>query len=84
MTDHPDRLQRCFSLAFPGISANQIRDASTASIADWDSIANINLLCLIEEEFNIEIAASDLEGLTSFPLILQYLNTRLSEGVVAR
>jgi len=76
MSDHQDRLQRCFSLVFPGISTNEIRDASVASIPDWDSIANINLLCLIEEEFEIEIAAPDLESLTSFPLILRYLETR--------
>jgi len=76
MSDHQDRLQRCFSLVFPGVGANEIRNASIASIADWDSMSNINLLCLIEEEFEIEIAASDLEKLTSFPLILQYLETR--------
>lgn len=84
MSDHQDRLQRCFSLVFPGISAKELREASVANIADWDSIANINLLCLIEEEFEIEIAAPDLERLTSFPLILQYLETRHPARSVVR
>jgi acyl carrier protein len=76
MIDHQDRLQRCFSLVFPGLDPNEISNASIASVADWDSISNINLLCLIEEEFEIEIRASDLENLTSFALILQYLETQ--------
>jgi acyl carrier protein len=84
MSAHQDRLQRCFLLVFTGLSANEIHDASVANITDWDSIANINLLCLIEEEFGIEIAAPDLERLTSFPLILQYLETRHAERVVVR
>jgi acyl carrier protein len=76
MIDHRDRLQRCFSLVFPALDPNEISNASVASVADWDSISNINLLCLIEEEFEIEIRASDLENLTSFALILQYLETQ--------
>jgi acyl carrier protein len=73
MSEHSSRLARCFELAFPGIGPNEIQTGSVASIAAWDSISNINLLCLIEEEFQIEIAADDLERLTSFQLILRYL-----------
>jgi hypothetical protein len=74
MSENQERLHRCFELAFPGIGSNEVLNGSVATIAAWDSIANINLLCLIEEEFQIEIPASDLETLTSFPLILRYLN----------
>jgi len=76
MSDPESRLKQCFSTVFPGLDAERIRDASVASVGEWDSIANINLLCLIEEEFAIEIAPGDLEQLTSFSLLLQYLQTR--------
>jgi len=73
MNEFEERLQRCFSAVFAGLGINEVRNASVASIAEWDSFANINLLCVVEEEFNIAIAADDLEGLTSYAAILRYL-----------
>jgi acyl carrier protein len=73
MSDYEERLQQCFAAVFPGLDAVELRDASISSVAEWDSVANINLLCVVEEEFGIEIAPGDLEQLTSFTLILRYL-----------
>lgn len=73
MSDIEDRLQRCFGLVFPQLPAGQFGGASVQSVAEWDSLANINLLSLIEEEFAVEIPSADLEGLTSFGAIVQYL-----------
>jgi acyl carrier protein len=73
MSGYEDRLQRCFSLVFPTLPPAEIPNASVARIADWDSLANINLVCVIEEEFGFEFKADDLEGLTSYALILQHL-----------
>jgi acyl carrier protein len=75
MSDHEGRLSQCFTTVFPGLSTGEIGTATTKSVADWDSMANINLLCVVEEEFGVEIAAEDLEELTSFAAILQYLKT---------
>jgi acyl carrier protein len=76
MSDYENRLQRCFVLVFPALPADRLSDASVQSVGEWDSLANINLLSLIEEEFGIEIPTADLEGLTSFATILEYLRTR--------
>jgi acyl carrier protein len=76
MSDYADRLQKCFAVVFPALDVAEIRNASVTSVGDWDSLANVNLLCVLEEEFNIEIAAGELEALTSFPAILRYLETR--------
>ena len=75
MSGYEDRLQRCFSLVFPTLPTAEIANASVASVAEWDSLANINLICVIEEEFGFEFKADDLEGLTSYALILQHLQS---------
>ena len=74
MSDNADRLRRCFSLVFPSLPENAISAASVRTVADWDSLANINLLTVIEEEFGIAIAAADLPKLTSFQLLADYLD----------
>jgi acyl carrier protein len=44
----------------------ELTDAKTADdIEGWDSIAHINLIFAIEEEFGIKFSTSDLEGLGS-------------------
>jgi acyl carrier protein len=76
MSDDQDRLQRCFALVFPELPESEIRGASIESVAQWDSLANINLVTLVEEDFQVEISLEDLEKLTSFEAILQYLQSR--------
>jgi len=76
MGDYGTRLRQCFSVVFPSIGSDDIPNASVRNVAEWDSMANINLLCVIEEEFEIEIPTGDLETLTSFNAILAYLETR--------
>ena len=46
------------------------------SVADWDSIAAINLLTVVEEHFVLEVPPEDIEDLVSFELILDYLEKR--------
>jgi len=73
MTDMRSSLSRCFRAVFPGLSDEDVEGASLASVADWDSIAAINLLTVVEEEFGIQVPAEDIENLISFELILDYL-----------
>jgi len=72
-----DRLTQSFAAVFPDLGAPEIRAATTKSVGEWDSMANINLLCVIEEEFGIEIPGEDLEGLDSFAALLRYLQGRV-------
>lgn len=73
MSNQRQRLIACFSTVFPDISMEEIERLSTAGYPEWDSIAGIQLACVIEEEFNIAIESTDLEELTSFDLVLDYL-----------
>jgi acyl carrier protein len=53
------RLQDLFRMAF-GDDAIEIHDELSASDrADWDSVANLNLMFLIEQEFGIEFKGSE-------------------------
>ena len=73
MNDVTDRLIRCFTAVFPTLDEAQIRHASTSSLGTWDSLATINLVAIIEEEFGLQIALDELEQMVSFELILDYL-----------
>lgn len=60
------KLARCFSSIFPQMDAKLYASASVENTAEWDSIAQVTLLTLIGEEFEIEINFEDFEDATSF------------------
>ncbi len=72
MRDVRSRLIRCFSAVFPGLSEEDIVRASTSSVDSWDSLAALNLLLVIEQEFATQIPSEDLGRLVSFDRILDY------------
>jgi acyl carrier protein len=67
------RLTSCFATVFPDLGEEEIPRAAMASVGAWDSLATITLLTVIEEEFSLQIPPEDLEQLSSFELILDYL-----------
>ena len=78
--DIRQRVEGCFALVFPELSSEEIVQASTASVAKWDSVATLNLIALIEEECQIEVQpdqlmAGDPDGPLSFELILNYVKS---------
>jgi acyl carrier protein len=76
MTDREQRdtLVECFSLVFPGLVRDEICRASVASVGHWDSLATITLANLVEEKFRIAVDLGQLSELTSFELLLDYVN----------
>ena len=76
MPELEERLQKCFSAVFPGLSAEEIRRANSASIATWDSLATVTLVSVIEEEFGISIAPEEYEYMISFDLIRKSLESK--------
>jgi acyl carrier protein len=75
MDDHHSRLARCFSAVFPELSADAIDGARPDTVTGWDSIANVTLLAVVEEEFGVEVPPEDIEDLTSFAALLAYLRS---------
>ena len=61
---------------FPDVPADQIPRASVSSVAQWDSLATLNLVGVLEEEFGIRFDGEDLPSLLSFELIRDRLCER--------
>ena len=73
MNDLEARMTRCFALVFPDLTDAEIPRASMSSVGSWDSLASINLVTVIEEEFGIQIEAEQLGEMASFEMILELL-----------
>jgi acyl carrier protein len=71
-------LTKCFAAVFPELSAEEILAATPATVKSWDSVATLNLLTVIEEEFGIEIDFTKLLESLSYEQIAAYIRTRLA------
>lgn len=76
MSNEVEHLIRCFEAAFPMLSRDQIVLATTQSVSQWDSLATVTLMALIEEEFRLRIDILDLAEFHSFESIVRYLHDR--------
>jgi acyl carrier protein len=76
MDETRQRLTNCFQVVFPDMPQEQIPTASTASVANWDSVAAITLMNVIEDEFGMEMDLDDLADLDSFEKLQAYLQKR--------
>ena len=80
MNDIQEKITRCFANVFPDLPLAELSNASTASLARWDSIAHVTLLSAISEEFSLDISPEDFEELTSYKLIADYVAEKASRG----
>ena len=71
-----ERLAQCFRVVFPNLKDDtEIFAATQATLPEWDSVAAIMLVNVLEEEFQIEMDFEVLGDLTSFDLVLDYLKS---------
>ena len=80
MDNVTDRLTRCFLSVFPRLDRSKVESASTDTISDWDSVAQVNLLSVIGEEFGIDIDFEEFEGATSFEKLREHLRELSASG----
>lgn len=78
MSEHDDRLVRCFASVFPTLREEEIRASNVAPLFDLDSLAGVTLVTLIDQEFGINVELSDLLELGSFEAISQFVQKRNS------
>lgn len=69
----PSQLEQCFSAVFTELDEAAIAQASVVSVQEWDSVASVTLVAVVEEEFGIDVAPEDLDKFVSFSSILAYL-----------
>ncbi len=83
MDDRQMRLAGCFLAVFPELKTDEITDACSDSVQNWDSVAGVALLAAVEEEFGISIEVDDLTRFNSFKGFLDYLKEAEDEGRAA-
>lgn len=76
MDEIRQRLINCFQVVFPDMPADEVPAASTATVANWDSVAAITMMNVLEDEFGMEMDLDDLAELDSFEKIHAYLLKR--------
>jgi acyl carrier protein len=76
MDDVKPKLIECFQIVFPDIKEKDIPAASQETVAEWDSVAAITLVNVVEEQFGIEMDLDHVAELDSFEKVLTYLQQR--------
>jgi acyl carrier protein len=76
MDDVKPKLVECFQIVFPDMKEQAIPIASQETVAEWDSVAAITLVNVIEEQFGIEMDLDHVADLDSFDKVLAYLQQR--------
>jgi acyl carrier protein len=72
-----DTLVECFAAVFPDVPRDRLSGAAVENTEEWDSIASVTLLAVLEEEFGVQIDDLDLPELTSFEKVHDYLAARV-------
>ena len=76
MDDVKPKLVECFQIVFPDLKEKDIPGASQETVAEWDSVAAITLVNVIEEQFEIEMDLDQVAELDSFEKVRAYLEQR--------
>jgi acyl carrier protein len=71
------RLRDCFAAVFPSALPGQLEQATIETIPEWDSLATVTLVAVIEEEFAVALEVEELEQLDSFEHVLQLVELKL-------
>lgn len=80
MSNLQERLVGCFGTVFPDLSPEEIRRASSTSVANWDSLATVTLVAVIEEEFGVAFTPEEYEQVVSFELTRQCLEGKVADA----
>ena len=78
MSDLDARLARCFAAVFPALGDAAASSATVDTVPEWDSLASLTLVAVIEEEFAITIDDLDLPAITSFAAASSYVQARVA------
>lgn len=76
MNNVRNRLADCFATVFPNLDAAEISKASISGVAEWDSLATVTLVALLEEEFAVSIGFEDMMEFVSFEVVADFIEQR--------
>jgi acyl carrier protein len=75
-----NKLVGCFENVFPELPKGAIPAATHDNVTGWDSLAQVTLLTLIAEEFELDIDFGEFEGATSFATLLPAVREKSVHG----
>jgi hypothetical protein len=78
--DTTERLTRCFQVVFPSLTAMEAMGARQERIAAWDSVAQVTLLAVVEEEFDLTLSQDGMDVVDSFDGMLAALRAALRDS----
>lgn len=81
MEDVRQRLVKCFSAVFPELTKEEIVNTTSDGPSNWDSLSQVTLIAVIQEEFDIEFGADLVEGGVSFEAILARVNQATGSNI---
>lgn len=56
-----------------------IEDATTADdIEEWDSLSHIDMICMVEEEFNVKFITKEISNLNNVGEFIALLENKMS------
>lgn len=77
MSDFLTRLQPIFRDIFDREDLTITRESSAENVDGWDSLAHINLISAIEQEFHIRFALGELETLKNVGEMIDLMHRKL-------
>lgn len=76
MSDIKTSIKEIMSVVF-NVPPNEISDdISFGGVEYWDSVAQINLILAIEEEFKISLSDQDVEDMLTLELIVNIIRSK--------
>ncbi len=71
-----DRVVSTASAVFQTDSQTILTESSIEQIPTWDSVAHLNFILALEQEFQCGFTDDEIEKLTSIPSIVQVIGSR--------
>jgi acyl carrier protein len=65
-SDVDERLTECFITVFPFLDKESVSTVSRQASEEWDSLATVNLVTVIEEQFDITFDDDTVDTLVSY------------------
>ena len=69
------RLEEIFRQVLQLGSGQNVTELNQADVPEWDSLAHVSLVLAIENEFDVQVDASDAVELTSFDAVARFLES---------
>ena len=74
--DIKSRLESLFGKVIQGVAAESISELERVDTEEWDSLAHLNLVISLEEEFGVSINPDQAAAITSFEETYKFVESK--------